>query len=300
MGRVLIVLLSVLLSASSLSAAGRYIEASPVSLEVDESLYDEEDVFFLSSGRTVYGTLVLPADTSYPVPAIVMLHSTGSDRDETGDSYVYTARVLAAYGIASLRIDLPGSGESKVSYRLYNYETALEDTVAAKEYLQSLDEVDSDRIGILGWSQGGTNAIIAAAEDPDFQSVVLWGGLLDPSSMVSDELYEEARVRGFAVTTFRGPRRYEIGLQWFEDAYGKDVLSYVGLIQAPVLAINGENDTVVPPGDGTLVMEYSPNDNSRQCIIYGASHTFNISSDPSLSALSEAVGTTVDWFGETL
>lgn len=269
-------------------------------LSVRQDVYSETVVRFMENGRTTVGTLCLPADTSIPVPAVVMLHGTGSSRDEAGNGYAYAAPAMAANGIATLRIDMVGAGNSEVGYEFYNYETAVEDAVAAKEFLRGLSSVDGDRIGIMGWSQGGTNAISAAAADPGFKSVVLWAGALDLTILVTPQQYGEAKANGFSMLELGWREPLKLGLQWFDDVFTKDMEEYVRRIKAPVLALNGTNDDVVDPASGARIAEICVNPASRQIMIPDADHTFNVFSDPGLKALSQVVGTTIQWFLCTL
>lgn len=290
----------ILLLAVSLCLYSAAFPVRSVRLRVDPSLYTEEVVYIEANGRTVVGTLCLPADTSVPVPAVVMLHGTGSTRDEAGDGYKKTAPAMAAAGIATLRIDFMGSGDSTESYVGYNYTSATEDAVAAMDYLRSLEEIDGDRIGIMGWSQGGTNAIHAAAHDTGFRSVVLWAGNLDMSTVAKPELYAEALEYGFATRRFDWREPLYMGLQWFEEVYATDLPALVKQINAPLLAVNGELDPTVPPSSGAYAAGLAANPASRYVIIPQADHTFNVFTDPSDRALSEAVGTTLAWFILTL
>ena len=77
----------------------------------------------------VFGTatLTLPVSASKDakVPGVVMLHGTGSNRDEAGMGYALAAPRMAADGIATLRIDFMGNGDSTASYRDYNYTSAV-------------------------------------------------------------------------------------------------------------------------------------------------------------------------------
>ena len=272
----------------------------PVSLSVPSELYTETAVEIEGNGHIVPGTLCLPLGTSSPVPAVVMLHGTGSSRDEAGDGYLLTAPVLAESGIASLRIDFVGSGDSTESYALYCYTTATEDAVAAKEYLASLPEVDGDRIGIMGWSQGGSDAIYAAAVTDEFKSVVLWAGALDLSGVGDEEMYEEARKNGYVTLEYDWRDSQPLGLVWFDEVYSTDLLELVEDIDVPLLAINGEVDDTVDPASGRLIAETAPNEKSDYTIIPGADHTYNIFFEPDAATFSLTAGTTAAWFKETL
>ena len=143
----------------------------------------------------------IPATVCMPTsegkhPAVVMLHGTGSTRDEAGDGYKHAAPVLAAkYGIATIRIDFPGNGESTADYMQYTFDTAVADAVCAAQYMMSLDAIDPELIGVMGWSQGGTDALLACGRHPEiFKSIVTWAGAPDMmlDGFFSQEDYDEA------------------------------------------------------------------------------------------------------------
>jgi len=61
-------------------------------------------------------TLTVPTDTSSAMPLVVMLHGHGGTRDEAG-GFTQIAEELADAGIASVRMDFAGCGESSESFR---------------------------------------------------------------------------------------------------------------------------------------------------------------------------------------
>ena len=68
---------------------------------------------------------------------------------------------------------------------------------------------------------------------------------------------------------------------------------------APVLAINGSEDTVVDPVNAQRIVDASKNEKSKVLIIEGADHTFNIFTGD-MTAFNQLIEATVDWFSKTL
>lgn len=172
--------------------------------------------------HTVPGTLTMPATASKDatVPGVVMLHGTGSNRDEAGMGYAIAAPVMATYGIATLRIDFMGNGDSKADYVNYNYTSAKLDAKAAADYLSKLEAVDGGKLGVMGWSQGGTDALLAAAAYPDtFKAVVTWAGALDLSTMFEDFTAASATAEknGYFEMTFDWREPLHVGPRWFKE-----------------------------------------------------------------------------------
>lgn len=102
--------------------------------------------------------------------AVVLLHGAGSTRSEVLDQ----AMVLARNGYGVLMIDARGHGASGGTAMDFGWYGDL-DIAAGTEYLRSRDEVGPDRIGVVGMSMGGEEAIGATANNPTIDAVIAEG-----------------------------------------------------------------------------------------------------------------------------
>ena len=262
-----------------------------------------ESVVSIPNGdHEVPATVCMPSGEG-KFPVVVMLHGTGSNRDEAGNGYKMAAPVLAEkYGIATVRIDFMGSGDSTADYTGYTFESAVSDAVAAANYAKTLEQIDGEHIGVMGWSQGGTDALLCAARAADvFTSVVTWAGAPDLSDMLTDELYEQAKANGYFVMDFDWREPLNVSLQWCEDVKNTDVLGeFEAGYTGPVLAIAGKEDTTVDPEWSNKIVAASKNPASKTCFIEGMDHTFNVFAEEDLPSLYQAVDETGKFFSETL
>ena len=257
--------------------------------------------------HTIPGTLCAPADTEgKKLPAVVMLHGTGSNREEAGNGYKMAAPVMADNGIVTLRIDFMGNGDSTADYTDYCYTSANLDAKAAADYLAGLDYVDADKIAVMGWSQGGTNALLAAAAYPEtFKAVITWAGALDLSSMFEDfdASLAAAKKDGSVEMTFDWRDSLQVGKRWFEEVKATDVEAETAKIKAPILAINGLADTTVDPENARKIVAASKNEATKLYLIENCDHTYNVFSGD-FNALYETVYAGIGFlksvFGEEL
>lgn len=166
----------------------------------------EEVITFVNEGGTIYGTLVMPARTHRKTPAVLMLHGFTGNRDEgpvfqpdgtfTDTMYSRTAQVLAEKGIASLRIDFRGSGESldQFGFEETTFSSQVSDANAAVEWLDDHRKVGD--IGILGLSQGGLVGSITAESNRRVRSLALWSPVANPVDTYKTVLGEDSVLVG--------------------------------------------------------------------------------------------------------
>jgi dienelactone hydrolase len=264
----------------------------------DEYQFSEETISIPHGDHEIPAVLTLPEGAG-KFPAVVMLHGYGSNKDEAGNGYKLIAAELAKKGIASLRIDFMGNGDSKADFVDFDPDKGASDADAAAAYLVSRKTINPGKIGIMGWSMGGGIAALSAGRNGIFKSLVTWAGAPDLTGVFDDEGYEEAKKNGFVTATFDWRPPLNLGLAAYEGARNIRILEELSKSTAPVLAINGSEDTVVPPETAGAIAAASKNKESKAVIIDGADHTFNIFSGD-LRAFNELSDVTIGWFLSTL
>lgn len=145
--------------------------------------YDEEEVSIenKSGGVKLAGTLTLPRSPG-PHPAVVLITGSGpQDRDEAimgHRPFLVIADHLTRQGIAVLRYDDRGVGKSTGNFGKAVHTDFAEDALAAVEWLKLRKEIDPKRIGLVGHSEGGVHAPLAAVKQPgDIAFLVLLAGV---------------------------------------------------------------------------------------------------------------------------
>lgn len=126
--------------------------------------YKEEGVSFTNAQYTFNGTLTLPENYSKNTPVVLMVTGSGQqNRDEelfSHKPFAVIADALARQGIASLRYDDRGWGDESVNFADFTTDDFRQDAAAALPLLRKR----FNKVGILGHSEGGTIAMMLAAE----------------------------------------------------------------------------------------------------------------------------------------
>ena len=126
--------------------------------------YKEEAVSFTNAQYTFNGTLTLPENYSKNTPVVLMVTGSGQqNRDEelfSHKPFAVIADALARQGIASLRYDDRGWGDKSVNFADFTTDDFRQDAAAAIPLLRKR----FNKVGILGHSEGGTIAMMLAAE----------------------------------------------------------------------------------------------------------------------------------------
>ncbi|MBZ0281318.1 MAG: alpha/beta fold hydrolase [Anaerolineae bacterium] len=158
---------------------------APLTLETDTSAikpYTEEAVTFPNGEITLAGTLSLPESEGLH-PAVVLISGSGpQDRDESLapvagiKPFALIADALTRAGIAVLRYDDRGVGESTGDFASATSADFMTDAAAAIDYLRGRADINLDQIGVLGHSEGGLIAAMLGANNPNVAFIVSMAG----------------------------------------------------------------------------------------------------------------------------
>jgi uncharacterized protein len=147
--------------------------------------YGGEEVTFTNGDVTLAGTLTLP-EGSGPHPAVVLISGSGAqNRDEElfgFRPFAILAEELSEAGVAVLRYDDRGIGGSTTGTADDTSETYAGDVRAGIEFLKTRPEIDGERIGLLGHSEGAIIAPLVAVETGDPAFLILLAGSTIPGS----------------------------------------------------------------------------------------------------------------------
>lgn len=143
--------------------------------------YKTEDVNFENKVEnfTLAGTLTMPFDGEN-FPAVILISgSGGQNRNEEllgHKPFLVIADYLTRNGFAVLRYDDRGIGESKGKHFSATTEDFTEDALSAVEFLKTRKEINHSKIGMIGHSEGGMIAPMAAVQSNDIAFIILMAG----------------------------------------------------------------------------------------------------------------------------
>ena len=174
--------------------------------------YHEELITFTNSkaGVKLAGTLTLPKEGDH-FPAVVLITGSGAqDRDESlmgHKPFLVIADFLTRQGIAVLRLDDRGVGGSTGNLMTSSDEDLTEDILTAVAWLKQRSDIETRHIGLIGHSEGGIIAPLAASRTPEIAFIVLMAGPGVPmNELLQTQAAEIARANGLneeSVSLFR-------------------------------------------------------------------------------------------------
>lgn len=217
---------------SDLKDAYKYDTKSPADFKAepreDKEYVVEHLSFSNSKGETVHGTFTRPKEAG-KYPCVLLLHGLTSNKESMIQMF---GKPLAAKGIASLALDAERHGERRQANAPPSIEpmvfasmvqTTVKDYRLALDYLKSRADVDSSRIGLVGYSMGAMmGSILSGVDDRVKAAVLCVGG--DPVKAMSANLPEAVRSMAASVSP-------------------SNFIAHVS--PRPLLFINGKQDVIV-------------------------------------------------------
>ncbi len=154
----------------------------PFPYKVQDVIYENK-----SAGIKLGGTLTFP-ETGGPFPAVLLITGSGAqNRDEElfgHKPFLVIADYLTRLGIAVLRVDDRGIGESTGNFAASTTKDFATDVLSGVEYLKSRKEINPKEIGLIGHSEGGIIAPMVASKTKDVAFIILMAGTGIPGDQV--------------------------------------------------------------------------------------------------------------------
>ena len=262
-------------------------------------------------GETIRGEVRIPEGPP-PTSAVVVVHGFKGFKD--WGFFPYLCRQLAAAGhaVVSFNFTRNGIGSDPLEFTELDSFGTNTFSIELDEVRLILDEVfDGNllpraprKVGLLGHSRGGGQAILAAAEEPRVDALVTWAAV-SHFDRWSDETKEEWRELGrlWAMNTRTG-QRMPLDVSLLEDyetnSARLDIPSAAGRIASPWLILHGLEDETVPPDEARALAKEAAH--ARMVLVNDAGHTFQARHpfEASPPELDEAVRRTVQHFGRHL
>jgi len=249
--------------------------ASVGSRRVMISRAGDEQVRIAANGFALAATVSKPDSAGKPAPAVVLVGGSGpTDRDETVAGipiFGQLANALADAGFIVVRYDKRGAGQSGGRTEAATLDDFTEDVRAVLKYTADRKDVDKKRIALVGHSEGGSVAMLAASKDNRVAAL----GLIATTGETGAELNmyqvahqlehanrpdaEKQRTLALqkqiqnAVLTGKGWEgvapaiKQQADTAWFQSFLAFDPAKVMSSIDQPVLIVQGSLDTTVPP-----------------------------------------------------
>jgi pimeloyl-ACP methyl ester carboxylesterase len=145
---------------------------------------------FTSIGNTLYGELYSPEE---PQALVVLVFGSGQDSAVT---YNYVQHLLPSYGIAVFVYDKRGTGKSNGRFTV-DFSELADDALAAVAHARTLLNAPGVPVGLMGESQGGWIAPLAAVRAPADFVVVSYGLAISPLDEDRYEVMNELRAKNY-------------------------------------------------------------------------------------------------------
>ena len=253
----------------------------------------EQEVSFYSGPHVLTGTLTLP-DEQGTFPGVLLVPGSGQvDRNENAkklaiNAFHDIAMNLAMKGIATLRYDKRGVGESQGEFLETGFFDNVSDAATALHFLKFNEYIQPDHVFILGHSEGAVIATRLAGTGADVAGVILLAGtaesgedvILWQSEQVADGMHglNGFLIKALHIDVQKAEHKqldkikqstkdwYRVGLfaklnaKWTREFLEYNPADDLPNIQVPVLAITGSKDIQVNPSDLKRMAELVPSE----------------------------------------
>jgi fermentation-respiration switch protein FrsA (DUF1100 family) len=232
-----------------------------------------EKVTFMSEGMKISGVLHLPEGKN--PSCVIASHGLLSSKDS--EKYIALGERMSGEGMAMLRFDFRGIGESEGSEEDNTVSKKISDLCAAIDFIRSYPGL-GNRVGLIGSSLGGFLSLIKASGDKEMKAIVIWATPLHLDDLGSKKQEEDTPLPPEA---------------FFEDLPKHRLLPLLSKVSR-CLVIHGEEDELVPL-DQALGIFNNLSVPKELHVIGGADHRLT-----NAAHRQRAMELTVEWFKKYL
>ena len=272
-------------------AAAQAGTTAPTALPTPFPHFNSVDVTFTSSdGTRLAGTVTVPNRGHAPYAVVVFVHGSGPlDRNETigpNPVFLQLSNALSNAGYAVLRYDKRGIAKSGGSATTTTRTELLQDIRAAVSFARMYPSINSQRIFLLGHSEGGELVPSAAAADGKISGIVLMAPPALPLWQVSMEQAlasvpasqrEATRQQELdALQQIRTGQKQISGGAWYRSSMDIDPVVDIARVRGPILILQGALDAEVFPRDLPRLV-YAARKKNRDVAVFsfpGDNHLF--------------------------
>ncbi len=238
---------------------GRVVLSTVMSDKIDKKLSEitakhlpiagsTKDITLEGGKGKLAGILQMPdiaTDGSQKIPLVLMLHGFGGSKE--GPLFEIVADSLQAHGVASLRFDFNGHGQSEGEFKDMTVPNEIEDALKVYDYVSQLPWVSS--VSLVGHSQGGVVASMVAGKlgASKISNVVL----MAPAAVLREDAIR-GNTMGKEYDPLDPPEYVELwdgkklGYNFIKTAFSLPIYETAAKYEGPALIVHGTADRVVP------------------------------------------------------
>lgn len=258
---------------------------------------EREAITLINQGEKIFGVLHRPLSQK-KVPAVLVCPGFAGNKCGKFRLLVRLAQELTQLGIAVLRFDYRGAGDSEGSFQDITVEGKVSDVQSCLHFLKNDPQIDPERIGLLGRSLGGAISILAARRYPPIKSLVLWAPVYNSTPW--QQLWNSFQANKLDENQKHQIQKLPAGipnlkfLRQFFQLRLEDELE--GLKEIPLLHIEADRDAIVQAEHGQAYrLARNGLDHTKFVKLPNSDHDFSDAADQEL-----AIKETCEWFQKTL
>lgn len=243
-------------------------------------------IIYNSKNQKIVGLLSHPDKNNLPI--MIIVHGFKGTKEYYPFVNNSVERFIEA-GMAVLRIDCRGSGESDGDFRKTTIESEAEDILTVIEFVKTQNKIDPERIGIIGISMGTAAVLFALKKKPYVKALIFWGPMFFGINYYNTPEHRKTIEKEgvFYVSQKLTGKKLTAGKELFNELKTLDTSIVMKSINLPTLILRGSEEEVVEISQDKKVVKLL---NADYKIIKNGDHNFT-----DKNSEAELIKSTIEW-----